>query len=79
MKKFRIRELRTARGITQTELARALCIDNASVCMWESGNTIPTADKLPTIAAVLGCEVGELYDEDALREAARAAEARKEA
>ncbi len=79
MKKFRIRELRAARGVTQTELARALGIDKASVCMWESGKSIPTADKLPTIAAVLGCEVSELYDEDALREAARAAETRKEA
>lgn len=79
MKKFRIRELRTARGITQTELARALGIDKASVCMWESGKSIPTADKLPVIAVVLGCEVGELYDEDVLREAALAAETRKEA
>ena len=73
MKKFRIRPLREARGVTQLELARMVGVSKPSVSMWENGVTAPAADKLPVIAAVLGCEVGELYDEDALREASEAA------
>ena len=40
----------------------------------------PSADKLPVLAAMLDCEVGDLYDDETLRaasEAARAAVAAK--
>ena len=40
----------------------------------------PSADKLPVLAAMLDCEVGDLYDDEALRaasETARAAVAAK--
>ena len=46
----------------------------------ENGAAMPTADKLPTIAALLECEVNDLYDDETLRaasEAARAAVAAK--
>ena len=72
---MRIRELRERRGLTGTELARM-----TAVIGWENGSKTPTTDKLPTIAAVLECEVGDLYDDETLRaasEAARAAVAAK--
>lgn len=82
MTKFRIRALRERRGVTQIELARLVGTTKSAVSLWESGETMPSADKLPTIAAVLEVEVGELYDDATIRaagEAARAAVASKAA
>lgn len=82
MTRFRIRARREALGISQAELARRVGVVKMSVSQWERGETMPTADKLPTIAAVLECEVVELYDDEVLRaasEAARAAVAKKAA
>ena len=61
-------------------LARRLGVTKMAVSRWESGAAMPTADKLPTIAALLECEVNDLYDDETLRaasEAARAAVAAK--
>lgn len=80
MTRFCIRARRKARGISQAELARRLGVAAMSVSQWEQGEAMPTADKLPTIAAVLECEIRELYDDELLRaasEAARAAVAKK--
>ena len=51
MTRFRIRELREARGVSQYGLARRLGVTKMAVSRWESGAAMPTADKLPTIAA----------------------------
>lgn len=60
--KLRIRELRTKKGMSQKELA-ARCGANAqAVYCWEIGENLPTADKLPVIAAALGVRVDQLYD-----------------
>ena len=73
MTRFRIRELREARGLSQHGLARRLGVTKMAVSRWESGAAMPTADKLPTIAALLECEVNDLYDDEALRAASEAA------
>lgn len=57
-----IRALRNARGLTLTELARRCDVSIASVHQWEVGITFPSADKLPIIAAILGCTIDDLYD-----------------
>ena len=78
--RFRIRALREARGMTRYELAQAAAVSYQAIAQWESGAVMPTADKLPTIAALLECEVNDLYDDETLRaasEAARAAVAAK--
>lgn len=80
MTRFRIRALREARGMTRYELAEAANVSYQSVAQWENGVMVPSADKLPVLAAMLDCEVGDLYDDEALRaasEAARAAVAAK--
>ena len=69
----RIRELRERRGLTGTELARLTGVTPPAVIGWENGSKTPATDKLPTIAAVLECEVGDLYDPEELREASEAA------
>lgn len=72
---MRIREMREARGITNAELARRCRVKPASVCQWESGKSNPTADKLPVIAAMLECAIGDLYEPDELRAVSEAAAA----
>lgn len=66
--------------MSRYELAQAAAVSYQAIAQWESGTAMPTADKLPTIAAVLECEVNDLYDDETLRaasEAARAAVAAK--
>ena len=66
--------------MTRYELAQAAAVSYQAIAQWESGAVMPTADKLPVLAAMLDCEVGDLYDDEALRaasEAARAAVAAK--
>lgn len=46
----RIKQLRTARGITQTELARVMSVTRSSVNAWEMGISVPTAAKLVELA-----------------------------
>lgn len=45
-----IRALRSAQGITQVELARALNVTKQSVSNWENGNIQPSIDMLSRIA-----------------------------
>ncbi len=42
----RIKELRTSRGIKQTELAKIMSVTRSSVNAWEMGISVPTAAKL---------------------------------
>lgn len=66
--------------MTRYELAEAANVSYQSVAQWENGVMAPSADKLPVLAAMLECEVNDLYDDETLRaasEAARAAVAAK--
>lgn len=69
---MRIRELREARGLQARELAAMCEVSHVAVHYWETGIYQPNADKLPLIAAALGVEVGELYDERELKSASDA-------
>lgn len=51
-------------GLSQDQVAEALGIKAASVCQWETGKTLPNAQKLPQIAKLYGCTVDELLEED---------------
>ncbi len=59
---MRIKELREQCGISQSELARRMGVKHTSVIQWENGKAMPAAAKLPKLAAVLGVEIGELYE-----------------
>ena len=59
--------------MTRYELAQAANVSYQAIAQWENGVVAPSADKLPVLAAMLGCEVGELYDDVALRAASEAA------
>ena len=62
--------------MSQLDLAQRVGVSKVAVSRWESNDTLPTADKLPTIAAVLECEIEDLYDGETLRQVSEAAERR---
>ena len=59
IKTYRIRKM-----LTQNELAKQLNVSRTAVAMWESNAALPQAEKLPRIAAILGCTVDELLAVD---------------
>ena len=71
----RIRILREAAGLTQSELAATAYITRQSVGNWERGNTLPDVQSLQLVAKALNTTVdGLLGDElpDMLEETAEA-------
>ena len=61
MVKLRIKELRQKKGMSQTDLAKAMNISPVAVSRWELGFTLPTTDKLPQHAMLLGVDVSALF------------------
>ena len=59
-----IKYLRNKKGLTQEELAKAIGAAQPTVACWETGRASPTSDKLPDIAAALGCTIDELYGKE---------------
>ena len=59
-----IRKRRERIGLTQVQLADKLNISKNLLCMYEAGKATPRAEKLPDIAAALGCTIDDLYREE---------------
>lgn len=55
-----IKDKREQMNISQQFLADALGIDQSTVCLWETGKTMPRAKLLPKIAKILNCTVDDL-------------------
>ena len=56
-----LRNIRQANGLTQTELAEQMGVTQSLVAMWERGAVLPSAEKLPRLADLLGCTIDALY------------------
>lgn len=56
-----IKELRLSKSMTQEQLALAVGVSRTTVTMWEAGESMPTSNKLPKLAQVLGCTIDELF------------------
>lgn len=67
---IRVAELRKARGMSQTALARALDISTQAVGAWEVGRNVPKTEMLPRLAQALGCTIDELFDKKEVNESA---------
>ena len=59
-----IRELRIERGLTQTELAKAIGVTQGAVYFWEKGINEPTAGYLVKMATLFSVSVDELLSFD---------------
>lgn len=51
----RLKELRTAKGMSQMQLAQAVGISQSAIAKWELGKTEPTASAIVRLAAFF-CE-----------------------
>ena len=56
-----IKHYRERAGMTQNELAQLLRLNQTAVSQWETGETMPSADKLPQLARILGCTIDDLF------------------
>lgn len=59
---MRIKALRKASGLTQTQLATKLGLSQNSLSQWETEVVLPRARDLPRLAEVLGCTIDELFE-----------------
>lgn len=51
--------------LSQADVAEKLQVSQVAVSMWETGEAMPRADKLPELAKILQCDIAELFDESA--------------
>jgi len=58
---FRLRELRTKRGLSQTELARLVGVTPSTISQVESNLIYPSVPALLKMAEVLGVDLGSLF------------------
>ena len=58
----KIRQLRERRGMTQKQLADALGLSHVAICLWETGENVPTIQNLYRLADILGCDARDLLD-----------------
>lgn len=54
--------LRKKAGLSQQYIADHLGISQGAVSQWEQGLSMPSADKLPILAKLLGCTTDELLE-----------------
>lgn len=59
-----IKRLRTARGLTQEQLAELLCVSDAAVSKWETADTYPDIRMLFPLARIFGVSVDCLMGYD---------------
>lgn len=59
----RLKEIRTAKGISQYRLSKLSGISQSAISTIESSTKSPTTDTLERLAEVLGCTVAELMGE----------------
>ena len=74
----KLQELRKQKGLTQEELATALCVSRTAVSKWESGRGYPNIDSLKAIAKFFCITVDELLSSEQVLTIAREDQKEKE-
>lgn len=64
MVKNRIKDFRTAAGMTQKELAQRIGVSEISVSDYERGRRFPRMTPLFRLTELLGCTVEDLFPRD---------------
>lgn len=67
-----IKKLRVMQEMTQSQVAEACGVTQGTVVGWEKGTCFPKAEKIPTVARVLGCDCETLIRAAVERKARRA-------
>lgn len=60
---MRLRELRERAGLRQADVGKKLCVDQTTVCKWESGLSKPLKKYRKKLARLYGCTVDDLFKE----------------
>ena len=60
----RMSVLRKSADMKQVDVAKELGIDTSTVAKWETGASMPRADKLPILAKLYGCSIDQLFKAD---------------
>lgn len=60
----RIKQLRTARNLSQVELAAALNVSKQSVSNWENDNILPSVEMIKQLARFFSCSSDFLLELD---------------
>ena len=55
-----LRKLRTEKGLSQTQLALLMFVNNSTISKWENGSRLPDATMMTRLARVLEVDVGTL-------------------
>ena len=55
-----LKAARVNRGMTQEEVAKALCVNKKTVGAWENGVTFPKADKIDPLCALYGVKYDDI-------------------
>lgn len=63
---MKIKSCRLKIGMTQKELAEKMGVDQTAISQWETGESLPRADKLPHLARILGCTIDELLIDETM-------------
>lgn len=58
---MRIRELRTAANMTQSDFAERVGVTQGIVSNWETETFLPKTRDLPLLARTLCCSIGDLF------------------
>ena len=56
-----LKQLRERVHYSQQKLAEAMEVTQQAIAKWENGTSMPTADKFPKLAQVLGCSIDDLF------------------
>lgn len=56
-----LKRLRLNAQFSQERLAEEMQVSQQAIAKWENGSSMPTADKFPKLAQVLGCTIDELF------------------
>ncbi|MFF3554626.1 helix-turn-helix domain-containing protein [Streptomyces tsukubensis] len=62
----RVREVRRAVDLTQSDLAKKVGVSDAAVAGWETGQSAPDGEKLPALAKALGARLDDLFPRQGL-------------
>lgn len=60
-KKMNLRTIRIAAGLSQTELARRIGVNQSSIADWERGKCFPEIGNAIKLAKTLHCSLDELF------------------
>ncbi len=56
-----LKKLRDKKKLSQVYIAEKLGVTQQAIAKWETGESMPRADKLPQLSQILGCTIDELF------------------